>query len=203
MELNKMSTSDVILLKNVRLSFPHIFKAQAKNPGDTLKFSMQALIDPETKEGAAQIEMLQEKITELAVEKWGNKASTEKGLKKIVPPSKRCLRDHENDEKDYDSHEGMWYVAMSNSEDRPPKVLDQYKKPVTAADDVVYGGCYCHVTLTLWAQDNTYGQRINANLRAVMFAGDGERFGGGVPVGDDEFDDVEAEEIDADDLLGE
>ena len=39
-------------------------------------------------------------------------------------------------------------------------------------------------------QDNAYGKRVNASLRGVQFAGDGEAFGGGRPAEVDEFEDI-------------
>jgi len=39
----------------------------------------------------------------------------------------------------------------------------------------------------IWPQDNKWGQRVNCTLRGVMFANDGENFGGGTPASADEF----------------
>jgi len=40
-----------------------------------------------------------------------------------------------------------------------------------------YAGCYVNMSIRLWAQDNQFGKRVNAQLRAVQFVKDGEAFG--------------------------
>ena len=52
----------------------------------------------------------------------------------------------------------------------------------------------------VWKQDNNYGQRINANLLAVQFIKEGERFGGSKGASkedlDEGFDELEVAEED-------
>lgn len=193
--------SDRILIKKARLSFLHCFVPKPFAPGDPPKYQVQTLLDPSTAIGKANIKKVQQGIVEVAKQKWGEKYNTFEKVQKFLGRSKLCLRDHKYDEKEYDSHKGMWYVAANNDENRAPVCLDQYKKEVEQKDGVLYSGCYGHVTISLWAQDNKWGKRINANFRAVMFAEDGEPFSGGAPVDDSEFDEIEAEEVDVDSLL--
>jgi hypothetical protein len=61
-------------------------------------------------------------------------------------------------------------------------------------DGVLYSGCYVNMTVTLWTQDNEYGKRVNANLRAVQFVKDGEAFGVAPVDAEEEFDEVEIED---------
>jgi hypothetical protein len=42
----------------------------------------------------------------------------------------------------------------------------------------------------LWAQDNSWGKRINATLKGVQFYQDGEAFAGGVSASADDFEDL-------------
>jgi hypothetical protein len=44
-----------------------------------------------------------------------------------------------------------------------------------------------HASVDVWAQDNQWGQRVNCSLGGVMFAGDGQRFGGAAPATADTF----------------
>ena len=53
-----------------------------------------------------------------------------------------------------------------------------------------------------WAQDNNYGRRINCTLLGVMYAGEGERFGGGsAPASADDFGAFAKGPADASDVL--
>ena len=56
--------------------------------------------------------------------------------------------------------------------------------------------------LDIYAQDNGYGQRINATLKGVQFIADGEAFAGGAPAGDDDFEQFTGETGTDDDFFG-
>jgi len=61
-------------------------------------------------------------------------------------------------------------------------------------DGTIYAGCYVNAIISLWAQDNTYGKRINAQLEGVQFCNNGEPLGaGGIDV--DEFDAFASEDV--------
>ena len=64
-------------------------------------------------------------------------------------------------------------------------MINSDRTPLTAKDGVIYPGCYVNVSIDFWAQDNSYGKRINAQLRGVQFVKDGERLGGSVAAADD------------------
>jgi hypothetical protein len=152
-----------IKLKNVRLSFPKLFAAEAFKDSEP-KYSAQFLLDKvKDKE---QIAELRKAVLEVAGEKWT------KGIPKGV---KYCIGD--GDEKDYESHQGMIYVTASNHADKRPPVVDEELHPIVAEDNVIYGGCFVNAAIDFWAQDNQYGKRINANLLGVQFVGDGDPFG--------------------------
>jgi len=60
---------------------------------------------------------------------------------------------------------------------------------LTENDNRIYAGCYVNAIVVLWAQNNNYGKRINANLLGVQFVADGSPFGdGGTSAGVDDFD---------------
>jgi hypothetical protein len=56
-------------------------------------------------------------------------------------------------------------------------VIDRDKTPLAESDNRPYSGCYVNCIIELWAQNNAYGKRINANLLAVQFYKDGQPFG--------------------------
>ena len=63
--------------------------------------------------------------------------------------------------------------------DRRPQVVGRDMSSLVEGDGILYAGCYVNATVRLWAQDNKFGKRINAQLRAVQFVKEGSRFGEG------------------------
>ncbi|MBE16523.1 MAG: putative helix-destabilizing protein [Prokaryotic dsDNA virus sp.] len=185
----KSNTEVKVLLKNVRLSFPTLFKAQQVNGQGDPKFSATALLDPDNKEHAKIIDEIKAKIKATAVAKWGEG--------KVPKAVKYCLQD--GNEKDYDGYEGMLFLPASNK--TRPVVVDRGRNPVAEEDGIVYAGCYVNMTVSFWAQDNQFGKRINANLRAVQFVKDGESFGAGHVDAEDEFDILDEMDDDGEDLF--
>ena len=168
-----------VRLKMVRLSYPHLFRPKGfgkKNEGDP-KFSATAIIDPDTKAGAAALELLDDAIAYVREEKWGKKQPKIKG-------DRICLREGDSDE---DETDGMMICTASNL--KRPLTLDENGDEVVEADDVIYGGCYVDMIIRVWAQDNDYGQRVNASLEGVKFRKDGQAFSAAFKTSADDFDD--------------
>ena len=168
-----------IHLKNVRLSFPHLFMPKPiKNsePKYSANFLLNKIND------AAQIDTLRSACRAVATEKWPVKLP--KGLMFCV---------HEGSEKDYDGYGPMVLFLNSTSTVRP-SVVDRNLSPLTADDGKPYAGCFCHCAVRLWAQDNEYGKRINAQLLGVQFFRDGENFGEKPFNATEEFSDISGAE---------
>lgn len=154
----------IVKLIKVRLSFPHLFTARAVNEGDKPKFSANFILDNDEHEDL--IAELEDAIESVATEQW--KGKTPKNLK-------TCLRDGE-DYADKDGY-GDGTMFLTASTDKRPPVVDRDMSPIVEDDDKIYAGCFVNATIRLWAQDNQYGKRVNANLRAVQFVRDGDAFG--------------------------
>lgn len=174
-----------INLKLARISYPHLFEPFAYQGTGKAKYSAKFLLlkdDP-------QVKPLVAAMKELAAETFKDK--------KLPPSDKLCLRDGDQTNKEED--EGHWIVSASD--DRRPVVVDRDRSPLTAEDDVIYPGCYVNVKIRLWAQDNQYGKRINANLLGVQFVKEGERFGSGrkQETADEMFGDATDFDADGDD----
>lgn len=177
-------------LNNVRLAFPALFEAKTVNGEGEPAFSASLLIDPKD----PQVKTINAAIDAVAKEKWGAKATTI--LTAMRAADKTCL--HNGDAKaDYAGFEGHLYIS-ARSKSRP-LVIGADKAALTAADGKPYAGCYVHASIELWAQDNSYGKRVNAQIRGVQFYRDGDAFAGGGAASEDEFDDV-SEGATADDL---
>ena len=164
-----------IKLQNVRLSFPSLFR-KAQFQGEETKYEGTFMLHKE--QHADTIKEIQRAIDKAIKENL-------KGAK--LPADKICLKD--GDESGRDEYEGHYTIKASNG--KRPKVIDRDKSPLSEDDGKPYSGCYVNAVIELWAQNNGYGKRINANLLGVQFAKDGEPFASGEIASDDDFDLVE------------
>ncbi len=177
-------------LKNVRLAFPSLFTASSPKGGGKPAFSCSFILPP----NHPQVAEIEAAMAAVAKEKWGAKGDAV--LKALKAADKVCL--HNGDTKaDYDGYAGNLFVSTRSNV--RPSVFDGQKNPLSEADGVIYSGCYVNGNIELWAQDNEYGKRINAQVRGVQFYKDGDAFAGGGKAADaDEFDEISAEDSDAD-----
>ena len=81
-------------------------------------------------------------------------------------------------------------MIVSTRSYQRPSVFGSDKSPLTEADGKIYSGCFVNVSFDIWAQTYNGVPRINAQLRGVQFAKDGDAFSGGQAASADEFDDV-------------
>ena len=174
-----------VRLKGARLSFPSLFN-KSEFEGKEGKFEATLLFPKSDKKTYNQI------IKAIDAAK--------KEANKKVPESKYFIKDGDEifEEKEYDGYEGMWAVKAGNS--KRPTVIDRDKSPITEDDDIVYAGCYVNAIVSPWVQDNQYGKRVNANLLGIQFVKDGEAFGDATVADADDFDDVEDEFEEDEDL---
>ena len=161
-----------VKIASARLSFPSLFHTASFGGESTGKYEATAILDK--KEHAAEIASIQKAIDALAKEAFKGKRPGD---------DKICLKD--GDDMGRPEYEGKMTIKASTK--KRPLVINRDKSPITEDDNVIYAGCYCNFIMTLWAQDNQYGKRINAQLDGVQFVRDGDAFGdAGVSV--DAFD---------------
>jgi hypothetical protein len=176
-----------VKLANVRLAFPHLFEAKKGNSGEgEPRFSAAFPIAP----GSANDKQLEAAVAAVAKEKWGAKADGV--LAKLrsdgrIGYKKTPLANSEGEV--YDGFQDMH--AVNTSSKTRPFVCDGQKNTLTAADGKPYAGCYVNAVVEVWAQDNSFGRRINVQLKGVQFAKDGDAFGGGAPAKADDFESIE------------
>lgn len=179
-----------VILENVRLAFPALFEAKTFNGEGDPAFSASFILPPDH----PQMGELNAAIEAVAKAKWGPKAS--EVLKAIRAKDNVCL--HDGDSKaEYDGFPGNFYVSTRST--TRPRVANRQNEVVVAADGIPYAGCCVHASIELWAQDNNFGKRVNAQLKGVMFYRDGDAFSGGAPADPEDFADL-AEGADADEL---
>lgn len=168
-----------INLPNVRISYPHLFEPYAGPNGGKAKYSAMFLLHKV--EHAALIEQIKARIKAVIAQEF-------KGKTRVPAGDKLCLRD--GDLSGRPDEAGYW--TFSSSESRRPVVVNRDRSPLVAEDEVIFPGCRVNAKVRLWAQDNQYGARINANLIGVQFVKDDEKLGNGRAAysADDMFDDV-------------
>lgn len=177
-----------VTLMSARLSFPHLFEPQAsQDAGGKPKHNAVLVFDP-TAQAAKDLNAAVEAV---AKEKWGEKAAGI--LEKLKKEGRVCYHPYAKTNGSgevYDGFEDMHHLNASN--EARPLVVDRDKAPLTAADGRPYAGCYVNAGVDIWAQDNSFGKRINATLRWVQFVKDGEAFSGARPASLDEIPALEA-----------
>lgn len=195
--------SVTVRLRNVRLSFPALFEPRAfdGDGGDSDKKNatyqatfLMAKPGKDPKDDNAKLVL---DAVALVVKA---------GLKGKHPGKEKvCIRSgEEKGERGIDGYNADMCYVSSNSRKKVP-VVDRDLTPLSEDDNKPYAGCYVNATIRLWAQDNKYGKRVNAQLRAIQFWGDGEPFGEGAVDAAEEFGDTTeeggGEEATADNLL--
>lgn len=166
-----------------RLGFPALFvPREAKEAGKPPRFEGHAIFAP----GSEADKIVQQAVQQAATDKWGAKAP--QILEKLKADGRVCYhttpKTNDNGEV-YDGFQGMHWIKATN--EARPAVIDRDTRPLTQADGRPYSGCNVIFNVEIWAQDNSWGRRINAKLRWVQFHSDGEAFSGGAPVSEDEF----------------
>ncbi len=160
-----------IKMQGVRLSFPSLFNTSKFGGADTGKYEATFILDKKTHKTV--IADIIKVIDALSKEE----------LKSKVPADKLCLKD--GDEMGRDEYQGMYTLKASTK--KRPLVIGRDQSPITESDNAIYAGCYVNAIVTIWAQNNQFGKRINAQLDGVQFNRNGEPFGDGA-VTVNEFD---------------
>lgn len=183
----------IVDLKNVRLSFPHLIEPRPDTFGNSApRWTASFLINPESEEW----EKVEKAIKQKAKETWEDKS--EAILKSLKTKSNQRFWG-DGDEKlnkqgePYDGYVGVKYVTTSKTAKVgtiPPQIIDKQAKVVDPNNQVayveaakeLYAGCYVNAVIKIWAhkgnESNKWSDGIKAELLALQFAADGERFGG-------------------------
>lgn len=182
-----MAQEDIckVHMKDVRLSYPQLFKARAFGDGDgEPAFSAEFLVSKDTKLGQKIIAAVEDAIEEAKYKKWGDDPKKWPKISKDKPFFK------DGDDPDYERPETEGHMIVSARNLKKPRVLGIDKEDLHESDGVIYAGCYVDAIVRVWAQDNKWGKRVNCSLEAVRFRRDGDAFGA-APIDPDEFEDIE------------
>lgn len=161
--------SEKIVLKNVRLSYEHIFRADAIADGAEPKYSASWIIP----KNHPQVKELKEALVKALDEKFP-------GKRKPGNPWPSNLHNplKDGDEMaDTNPEYAGCYVLKSSSKIRP-KVYDRRKNAITAEDEVIYSGCYCNASLAADGFDSPAKKGVTVYLNGVQFFANGDRLSG-------------------------
>jgi len=185
--------SQKIIIPEARLAFAdRIFEAKPFQGEGKATYGCTLLLP----ENAPILATIIAEENRVAKEKWGAKADA--SMLVIRANNRQALKPGAL-KANFDGFPGNFFISCTG--DKRPTVVNRDKTPLTAADGVIYSGCYVLAHVSLWAQDNNWGQRINAELTGLQFLRDGDAFSGGAaPSAVDDFADLGAGE-DAADLM--
>lgn len=179
--------AEIVLLSNVRLSFPNLVepRAAADNPNAQKKYSADFIMDQDN----PAFKQFMAECSKLALEKWGEHANN---VMQLIQSDRRLRCFGRGDERidkktfaPYKGYEGKVYIAANRIE--PPQMIQGDGSAVDAGNTMayqmlarkLYGGCRVNAAVRPWLQDNQHGRGIRCDLIAVQFAGDDEAFGEG------------------------
>lgn len=168
---------------NARLSFPKLFTPEEFQGDGKPMYSCSLIIDPKN----PAVKAVKDAIEAMGKAKWDKSWPAVK--KTAEAKDLNCL--HDGDTKEFDGYAGNLYISCRAPANKRPTVIDRNKSPLSDRDGKIYGGCYVNAIIVLWAQDNQFGKRINAQITGVQFLRDGDSFGGGAAAADaDQFADL-------------
>lgn len=179
-------------LKNVRIAFPALDVPATFGDGEPA-YQAKFIIEPKSE----NVKLLDEAMIAVAKDQWKDKAP---GVLELLKEDKKLCFLHspyknKKTGEPYLGFEGK-YSLSTRSKNRPT-VFDRNNVEVKDGRDIkamIYSGCFVHAKINVWAQDNQYGRRINASIDGVMFAKEGEAFGGSTPASASDFEDLKADE---------
>lgn len=186
-----------IKLRNVRLSYEHIFTpTKFDDNQETAKYSATFIIPKDH----ADVPAIKKALMEAGKETFPADFQTGAWPKGYTCGLKDADKDTDSNgevlaEKN-EAYKGC-YIIEANSV-RRPLAIDRKKAAVTEEDGVIYSGCYVNAVLGI--SGYTYGKvkkGVKAYLNGVQFVADGERFGADAMSDFDELD----EDGDDDDFM--
>lgn len=189
----------ILMLKDVRLSFPVLDDATEYKLGDGKpRWGAVALVRIEDPQKA----LVDKAIQEVANEEWGAKATAY--LANIFSDSKMCAWQPGARKSDYDGYQGCYSLSSYRERKKgpplvmladqthvyyrgDPKTIPEGTNPAACVlnrefpglEGKIYSGCYVNMQVEIWAQNNTNGKGIRSTLLGVQFWRTGDAFGGG------------------------
>lgn len=167
-----------IMLKNVRLSYAHVWEPQPAREADREPKYATSIIIP--KSDAAQIKKIEAAIEALlkaeGPAKFGGKVPPRGSLK--LP-----LRDGDTERDDEAYRDAMFLNASSKTR---PGIVDQNVEPILDRDEI-YSGVYVNISIELYLFNANGNRGVACGLGNIQKVRDGEALGGGAIKAESEF----------------
>jgi hypothetical protein len=171
--------ANVFQFKNVRIAFPKLWTPERFPTGTDPKkyYSAAFILDPDDPQIAAFkalcAKVVQEKYPkEHAIMLKGMQAANK------VPY-------HDGDAKaNFEGYAGMIYVSARST--TAPLAIHRDRSAVSEESGVIYAGAFVNASVGVFCY-NKGSKGVGAGLRGVQYWGEGDRFSGSSPAGEDEF----------------
>lgn len=181
--------SEIVLLSNVRLSFPNLVEPQ-KNVNEktgevSLSYNAEFIMDKDSND----FQNFMKRYSQIALDKWGENAQK---VMQLIHADRKLRCYGEGEEKvnkktfePYKGYEGKVYITTGRK--TPPQIIQSDGSPIDSDNTMaynqltrkMYGGCRVNAAIKPWPQDNKHGRGIRCELIAIQFAADDEAFGAG------------------------
>ena len=161
---DRMEIDRTLILRNVRLSYPHLQKPYfpQTGTGGKPKYGAKGIAnltsDDRKKIGAIIQQLIKSQL----------------GANGSVPADRWFVTD--GNVKGGEENKDCLLFSANEDETRPPKVYGRDGRQ-TNKESEVYAGCMVDIQIRPWVQANKWGKRVNAGLVAVKFVGDNTPFG--------------------------
>jgi len=188
--MGKSVTGEKLIIPEARLAFADaIFEKQSVNGGEP-QYGCTLILPPHS----PAIALVKNEEDRLAQLTWADKWQTM--IEMIRANNGQALKPGALKAK-FDGFAGNFFISCNAKVQ--PTTVDRRGVQVSAKDGVIYSGCYVLAHISLWTQDNQWGQKINANLLGLQFLRDGDAFSGGpAPSSASDFGDLGAGDEDDD-----
>lgn len=169
--------SKKIMLRNVRLSYEHIFTPSKFDESQEAKYSATFIIPKDHPDLA----LVKRAMFEAGQETFASEFSGGSGWPRGFTCSLKDADKDTNSMGEILAEKNPAYVGcyiLEANSTRRPVALDRRKAAVTEEDGIIYSGCYVNASLA--AAGYTYGKvkrGVKCYLNGVQFVKDGERFG--------------------------
>lgn len=172
-----------IVLTNVRLSYTHLDKPYASQPGADPKYSATILVPKSSIQNKTKIDAAIAAATAKAIEKYG---------KAFPATPKVSVHDGDgvrpSDGQPFgDECKGHWVFTASNKS--PVTVVDTNLQPILDPTQI-YSGMYANVGVTFFGYNAPQNKGIGVALDNVQKTADGEPLGGTRASAEDDFADI-------------
>ncbi len=185
MSEEKTVPDNVIVLKNVRLSFPALYVPVQFQGAGPFTYGAKLIVD----KGSETDKAIEATILRVATAKWKDKAT---GILEGIRGNDMKFCYIKGDAKGHAGYVGKMVLGTKRKkDDGAPLVIDMSKTPIKQEAGKVYSGCYVNAKVQIWAQDSQqWGKGMRCTLITIQKFAEGEAFGGSGPANDDGMDEV-------------